>query len=114
MYTWDVVWADMAVKKRDALIAFVAATAKGCRWAMEHPAEAGAISRKVLPDLPTGEAEYAAADFARKKFWHPTGLPAHETWNFTVATLVKLGNIKQPIKYDDIVLADFVNAAAKG
>ena len=56
MYTWDVVSADTAAKKHDALVAFVAATAKGCRWAMDNPGEAGAISRKVLPDLPAGEA----------------------------------------------------------
>lgn len=113
MYTWDVVSADTAAKKHDALVAFVAATAKGCRWAMDNPVEAGAISRKVLPDLPPGEAEYAAADFAKKKFWHPTGLLAHETWDFTVATLVKLGNIKQSMKYDDIVLASLVDESTK-
>lgn len=113
MYTWDVCSADAVQKKRQALVAFVAATAKGCRWATDNPGEAGAISRKVLPDLPPGEAEYAAADFAKKKFWHPTGKLSHETWDFTVATLLKLGNIKQTMKYDEIVLADLVDEAAK-
>jgi len=80
---------------------------------MDNPKEAGAISRKVLPDLPPGEAEYAADDFAKKKFWHPTGLLDHETWDFTVGTLIKLGNIKERMKYDDIVLADLVNEATK-
>jgi hypothetical protein len=28
-----------------------------------------------------------------------------------VATLVRLGNIKQPMKYEDIVLADLVDKA---
>ena len=74
MYTWDVCSAEAAQKKRAQYVAFVAATAKGCRWAMDNQDEAGAISRKVLPDLPVGEAEYAAADFAKKKFWSPTGM----------------------------------------
>lgn len=113
MYTWDICQADAAQKKRAQYVAFLAATAKGCRWATDNPGEAGAISRKILPDLPAGEAEYAAADFAQKKFWHPTGLLDHKTWDFTVDTLIKLGNIKDKLKYDDIVLADLVNEAAK-
>jgi ABC-type nitrate/sulfonate/bicarbonate transport system substrate-binding protein len=113
MYTWDVCSAEAAQKKRAQYVAFVAATAKGCRWAMDNPGEAGAISRKVLPDLPVGEAEYAAADFAKKKFWSPTGMLDHKTWEFTVDTLVKLGNIKEKLKYDDIVLADLVADAEK-
>lgn len=113
MYTWDVCSAEAAQKKHAQYVAFVAATAKGCRWAMDNPKEAGAISRKILPDLPPGEAEYAADDFAKKKFWHPTGLLDRKTWDFTVDTLVKLGNIKERMKYDDIVLADLVNEATK-
>jgi ABC-type nitrate/sulfonate/bicarbonate transport system substrate-binding protein len=113
MYTWEVCSADAAQKKSEQLIAFIAATAKGCRWATDHPTDAGAVSRKVLPNLPAGEAEYAAADFAKKKFWSPTGMLEHKTWDFTVDTLVKLGNIKERMKYDDIVLADMVTAAMK-
>src|SRR5262245_2294972 len=85
MYTWDVVFQETLDKKRAALQGFVAATAKACRWAMANPVEAGAISRKVLPDLPAGEAEYAAADFAKKRFWSESGLLSRETWEFTNA-----------------------------
>jgi NitT/TauT family transport system substrate-binding protein len=113
MYTWDVCSADAAQKKRAQYVDFLAATAKGCRWATDNPAEAGAISRRLLPDLPAGEAEFAAADFAKKKFWSPTGLLDHKTWDFTVDTLVKLRNIKGKMNYDDVVLADLVNEAAK-
>jgi ABC-type nitrate/sulfonate/bicarbonate transport system substrate-binding protein len=111
MYTWDVTSADTLEKKRDTLTAFVGATAKGARWAMDNPDEAGAISQKVLPDLPPEETLFAARDFAKKKFFSPTGKLARETWDFTVETLVRLGNIKQPMKYEDIVLADLVDKA---
>ena len=37
MYTWDVCSAEAAQKKRARYVAFVAATAKGCRWAMDNP-----------------------------------------------------------------------------
>jgi ABC-type nitrate/sulfonate/bicarbonate transport system substrate-binding protein len=113
MYTWDVCSAEAAQKKRAQYIAFVAATAKGCRWAIDNPKEAGDISRKVLPDLPAGEAEYAAADFAKKKFWSPTGMLDHKVWDFTVDALIKLGNIKEKMKYDELVLADIVADAEK-
>jgi ABC-type nitrate/sulfonate/bicarbonate transport system substrate-binding protein len=111
MYTWDVCSADAAQKKHAQYVDFVAATAKGCRWAMDNPGEAGAISRKILPDLSAGEAEFAAADFAQKKFWSPTGLLDRKTWDFTVDTLVKLRNIKGKMNYDDVVLADVVKEA---
>jgi ABC-type nitrate/sulfonate/bicarbonate transport system substrate-binding protein len=113
MYTWDVCSAEAAQKKRAQYVAFVAATAKGCRWAIDNPKEAGDISRKVLPDLPAGEAEYAAADFAKKKFWSPTGMLDHKVWDFTVDALIKLGNIKEKMKYDELVLADIVADAEK-
>jgi NitT/TauT family transport system substrate-binding protein len=113
MYTWSVCSADAAQKRRAQYVDFIAANAKACRWATANPGEAGAISRKVLPDLPAGEAEYAAADFAKKKFWHPTGMLDHKTWDFTVDTLIKLGNIKEKMKYDEIVLAGLVDEASK-
>jgi NitT/TauT family transport system substrate-binding protein len=113
MYTWEVCSAEAAQKKRQQMVAFIAATAKACRWATDNPGEVGAISRKVLPDLPAGEAEYAADDFAKKKFWHPTGRLANETWDFTVDRLIKLGNIKDKVKYDEIVLGDLVDEASK-
>jgi NitT/TauT family transport system substrate-binding protein len=113
MYTWDVCSAEAAQKKRAQYVDFVAATAKGCRWAMDNQDEAGAISRKVLPDLPVGEAEYAAADFAKKRFWSPTGMLDPKVWDFTVDALIKLGNIKEKMKYDELVLADVVADAEK-
>jgi ABC-type nitrate/sulfonate/bicarbonate transport system substrate-binding protein len=79
MYTWDVSSADTLEKKRDTLTAFVGATAKGARWAMDNPDEAGAISHKVLPDLPAEEMMFAARDFAKKKFFSPTGKLPKET-----------------------------------
>ena len=36
-----------------------------------------------------------------------------QTWEFTVDTLIKLGNIKDKMKYDEIVLADIVDEASK-
>jgi ABC-type nitrate/sulfonate/bicarbonate transport system substrate-binding protein len=89
----------------------VIATAKGCRWAMANPDAAAAISKKVLPDLPPAELDAAAREFAKKRFFSTTGKLPRATWDFTVATLVKLGNIKQPIRYEDVVLDDIVAAA---
>ncbi len=111
LYTWEVVSADAAERKRAALKAFVIATAKGCHFALTNPDEAAAISKKVLPDLPPAELDAAARDFAKKRFFSTTGRLPRATWDFTVATLVKLGNIKQAMKYEDVVLSDIVEAA---
>ena len=111
LYTWEVVAADAAERKRAALKSFVIATAKGCHFALTKPDEAAAISKKVLPDLPPAELDAAARDFAKKRFFSTTGRLPRATWDFTVATLVKLGNIKQPVKYEDVVLSDIVDAA---
>jgi NitT/TauT family transport system substrate-binding protein len=111
LYTWEVVAADAVERKRAALTSFVIATAKGCRWAMANPDAAAAISKKVLPDLPPAELDAAAREFAKKRFFSTTGKLPRATWDFTVATLVKLGNIKQPIRYEDVVLDDIVAAA---
>ncbi len=37
----------------------------------------------------------------------------HKVWDFTVDALVKLGNIKEKMKYDELVLADVVADAEK-
>ncbi len=100
LYTWEVVAAEAAERKRAALKAFVIATAKGCRWAMANPDAAAAINKKILPDLPPAELEAAARDFAKKRFFSTDrkaaagdlgfhGRDAREAWEHQAADPIR-------------------------
>jgi NitT/TauT family transport system substrate-binding protein len=112
IYGWEVVAAEAIQKKRAALIEFEIATSQGVQWAIEHPAEAMAISRKLLPDVPAEELKAAVEGFIRKKFFNPGGRVPKEAWDFTVASMRKLGTIKDTITYTDGVLPEFADAIA--
>lgn len=112
VYTWEVVTADAVARKRDALKGFAVATAQGIRWAMEHPADAAAISRRLLPDVPGPEITAGIEGFVHKGFFNPSGRLPQAAWDFTVASMRKLGTLRDSPPYADGVLADFTDAVA--
>lgn len=113
IYTWEIVSEAALQKKKPAVQAFVTATARAARWAMQNPDAAAAISRKVTPDSPAEDIAIAAQTMAKKQFFSPSGHLAHEAWDFTVATMVAAGDLPKSMAYNDIVVTEFVDAAAK-
>jgi ABC-type cobalamin/Fe3+-siderophores transport system ATPase subunit len=113
IYTWEIVAESALQKKKPALQAFVTATARGARWVTNNPDAAAAISRKVTPDSPAEDIAIATQTMAKKQFFSPTGHLAPEAWAFTVETMVKNGDLPQPMAYGDAVLTEFVDNAAK-
>lgn len=111
IYGWEIVEASTVQKKKEALQAFTDGTMQGVRWAIDNPDKAAAISQKLLPDVPPAELVAAADGFAKKGYYNPSGKLPKQAWDFTIAALLKLGNIKQRITYEDIVLSEFVDAA---
>lgn len=110
VYTWEIASAQALETKRDALAAFVHATARGARWGSENPDQAVIISKKVLPDLPADEIEKSIRRYAKNNFWSKTGALTRETWDYTTKVLLQTGDMAAPIKYEDFVEASFAKA----
>jgi ABC-type nitrate/sulfonate/bicarbonate transport system substrate-binding protein len=110
LYTWEIGSTHALETKRDALHAFVQATAKGARWGSANPDQAVAISKKILPDLPPEEIEKSIRRYAKNHFWNPTGALSRQTWDYTTKVLLGTGDMKQLIKYEDFVETSFSKA----
>jgi len=113
IYTWEAVSEAAVAQKPAALQAFVIGTAKGVRWAVENPDQAAAISRKLMPDVPPEELAEAANTYAHKQWYAPTGELARADWDFSLAQMMKNGDVTTPLRYDDIVLLQFVAAETR-
>jgi ABC-type nitrate/sulfonate/bicarbonate transport system substrate-binding protein len=113
IYAWEIASEAALQKKKPAVQAFVTQTARAARWAMQNPAGAAAISRKVTPDSPAEDIEIATGAVAKKQVLSPTGHLAREAWDFTVGTMVKAGDLPKALAYEDIVVTEFVDAAGK-
>lgn len=113
VYTWEISTAHVVATKKAALQSFVTATAKGARWGMANPDKAVAIGLQLLPDLPPEELTAAIKSYAAKKFWSTDGLLPRRTWDFTTKTLIAAGSIKDAPSYDDFVVREFSENAAK-
>jgi NitT/TauT family transport system substrate-binding protein len=113
VYAWDIVAAETAAKKKDALQEFTYGTVEGVRWALKNPDEATKISRSLLPNVPPAELDAALKGFVSKGFWSKTGQVPMQAWNFTMKTMIKLGKLKTSFPYNDIVLSEFTDAAVK-
>jgi ABC-type nitrate/sulfonate/bicarbonate transport system substrate-binding protein len=111
IYGWEVVSANAVAQKREALQAFTTGTMQGVRWAIANPDQAAAISHKILPDVPGAELVAAANGFAKSGYYNQSGKLPKEAWDFTIASLLKLGNIDQRIAYEDVILDEFVKTA---
>jgi NitT/TauT family transport system substrate-binding protein len=98
-------------EKRAALQAFVTATLRGARWAMQNPEQAILISQKVLPDVAKDEIAAGVRAFAKSQYYNADGILRKEAWDFTVEELLKGGEIKQRLNYNEHVLTEFGQAA---
>lgn len=112
IYALEVVLEKTLQQKRPALQAFVTGTLRGSRWAISNPERAIAISRKILPDVPKEEIVAGIDAFAGKQYWNVDGFLRKEAWEFTIAELVKSGELKRRMNYADVVFTEFTTAAA--
>jgi ABC-type nitrate/sulfonate/bicarbonate transport system substrate-binding protein len=107
-YSWEIVSETAVAKKRAAIQAFVTATARATRWSHANPDKAALISEKLLPDVPAQEIAAVAAQYAKTGYFSSTGEVQRADWDFTIAAMVKNGDLAAPLRYDDVVLGDFV------
>jgi len=113
VYAWEIVSPQMLEKNRDALQAFVTATARAARWAVGNAREAAAISQGVVPDLPPQEVAAAIEHFARQQFWGTSGEVSPRTWDYTMSSMLKLKAIELAPGYQDLVVPEFAAATAR-
>jgi NitT/TauT family transport system substrate-binding protein len=113
VYTVEVASERTIEQKRAALELFAIGTLRGARWAMENPEAAMAISQKILPDVAKEEIAAGLTHFAKTQYYNADGLLRKEAWDFTVDELVKSKELKQPMRYEDYVVPQFSQAAAK-
>lgn len=112
VYGWEIASKNVVAQKRPALQAFVTATMRAARWAIENPDKAAAISQKVLADVPKDEIVAGVHQFAKIRYWNADGALPETAWNFTVSELLKGGEIKRQLAYSEHVVTDFTRAAA--
>jgi len=98
-------------QKRAALQAFAIGTLRGARWAMQNPEAAILISQKILPDVAKDEIAAGIRAFSKSQYYNVDGLLRKEAWDFTVEELVKGGELKQRLNYNDHVMPEFAQAA---
>ena len=113
IYTVEVASERTIEQKRTALEQFAIGTLRGARWAMDNPEAAMAISQKILPDVAKEEIAAGLMHFAKTQYYNADGLLRKEAWDFTVDELVKSKELKQPMNYNDYVVPQFAQAAAK-
>jgi NitT/TauT family transport system substrate-binding protein len=113
IYVVEVAPERVIQQKRAALQAFVIGTLRGARWAMQNPEAAIQISQKILPDVAKDEIAAGIRNFAKSQYYNVDGLLRKEAWDFTVDELVKSGEIKSRMNYNDYVMTEFAQAAAK-
>jgi NitT/TauT family transport system substrate-binding protein len=108
--TWEVASAAIFAKKA-LLMALIAATARGARWAMENPADAAKVSQDYLPEQPKEDVLFQLETYARNKHWVVDGVLPREYWDFTTTALLSHKLVEQVPRYEDFVVNDFALAA---
>jgi len=111
IYSWEVALRRTTQQKRPAIQAFVTGSIRGARWGMQNPDKATLISQRILPDVPKDEITAGVTHFAEILYWTPDGVLPRESWNFTVAALLRSDEIRVKMYYPDHFLMDFVKAA---
>ena len=111
IYVVEVATEKTVQQKRAALQAFLTATLRGARWAMQNPEAAILISQKVLPDVAKDEIAAGVRAFAKSQYYNADGALRKEAWDFTVDELLKGGELKQRLNYNDHVVTEFAQAA---
>ena len=112
IYTVEVATERTVQEKQRALQAFANGTLRGAQWALDNPEAAMAISQKILPDVAKDEIAAGLTHFAKVRYYNVSGLLSKEAWDFTVDELVKGGELKQKLAYEDFYLPQFSKAAA--
>jgi NitT/TauT family transport system substrate-binding protein len=103
LYTLEIIPSKVAQEKKGELQAFVAATQKASRWTLESPKEAAALSKKILPDVPLPDLEEAISDFVKTKYWSASGDVSLKSWNYTISSLLKSGDLANAPSEDVLI-----------
>ncbi len=111
IYVVEVATEKAVQQKRTALQAFSTATLRAARWAIQNPEAAILISQKVLPDVAKDEIAAGVRAFAKSQYYNVDGALRKEAWDYTVDELLKGGEIKQRLNYNDHVVTEFAQAA---
>jgi NitT/TauT family transport system substrate-binding protein len=111
IYVVEVATEKAVQQKRAALQAFSTATIRAARWAMQNPDAAILISQKVLPDVAKDEIAAGIRAFAKALYYNVDGALRKEAWDFTMEELLRSGEIKQRLNYNDHVVTEFAQAA---
>jgi NitT/TauT family transport system substrate-binding protein len=110
LYSWEIAPAEAINAKPDAFKAFVAATSRGIAWAMEHTADAARISQKLLPNAAPADVAHVIENYAKIRYFDPSGVLRPQDWDYTVDVMMKNGDLAKPLNYADYVVTDFVKA----
>jgi hypothetical protein len=63
--------------------------------------------------MPKDELAAGVREFARKQYWNVDGALPREAWDFTIAEMLKTGDLKRPVKYEDVVVTEFTEQAVR-
>jgi len=107
LYSWEIVTQDALKAKAEPLKAFAAATSRGVRWAMANPGDAAKISQKLMPNIPADDITHVVKTYAANHYFDPSGLPRRADWDYTVDAMMKYGDLKKKLGYDEFVLQEF-------
>jgi ABC-type nitrate/sulfonate/bicarbonate transport system substrate-binding protein len=107
LYSWEIVTQQALAAKTEPLKAFAAATARAVAWGMDNPTDAAKISQKLLPNIPADDVMEVIKTYAANRYFDPVGLVRRDDWDYTVAVMMKNGDLKRSLKYDDFVLTEF-------
>jgi NitT/TauT family transport system substrate-binding protein len=107
LYSWEIVTQEALKAKAEPLKAFAAATSRGVAWGMDHPEDAAKISQKLLPNVPADDVALVVKTYAANRYFDPVGLVRRADWDYTVDAMMKNGDLKKKLNYEDFVLTEF-------
>ncbi len=110
LYSWEIAAAEPVKAKPDAFKAFISATSRGAAWGMANTADAARISQKLLPNVPPEDVARVIENYAKIRYFDPSGVLRPQDWDYTVDVMMKNGDLAKPLKYADYVVTDFVKA----
>jgi NitT/TauT family transport system substrate-binding protein len=108
--TWEIASPAMLARK-DVLVRLLAATARGARWTMEHPADAAKFSQDYLKEADKDDVLFQLETYARNKHWVVDGVLARDFWDFTTSALTGHKLLERVPRFEDFVINDFALAA---
>ncbi len=101
-YGWEVATDATDAARRPVLKRFVEATAEAVHWARDNPADAVAISQRLLPDLAPAEVDAGIRSYLQRGFWSD-GTVSPATFAFTTRTYLDAGVIKAEPPFSEMV-----------